>query len=81
VGNVIQSVYVFHLPAGPIWLPHSFYLLTFALMLIWYLRYQWRPRGDQCDRRYAAELRARERASTENAADAAKPAANGASTE
>jgi uncharacterized protein with PQ loop repeat len=39
-GNVIHSVYVFHLPAGPIWALHSFYLLTTALMLIWYLRYQ-----------------------------------------
>jgi uncharacterized protein with PQ loop repeat len=45
VGNVIHSVYVFHLPAGPIWLLHSFYLLTTALMLVWYLRYQWRPRA------------------------------------
>jgi uncharacterized protein with PQ loop repeat len=44
-GNLIHSVYVFHLPAGPIWLLHSFYLLTTALMLIWYLRYQWRPRA------------------------------------
>jgi hypothetical protein len=40
VGNLIHSVYVFHLPAGPIWLLHSFYLLTTALMLVWYLRYQ-----------------------------------------
>jgi uncharacterized protein with PQ loop repeat len=45
VGNLIHSVYVFHLPAGPIWLLHSFYLLTMALMLLWYLRYQWRPRA------------------------------------
>jgi uncharacterized protein with PQ loop repeat len=44
VGNLIHSVYVFHLPAGPIWLLHSFYLLSTALMLVWYLRYQWRPR-------------------------------------
>src|SRR6476620_3195727 len=43
-GNVIHSVYVFHLPGGPIWALHSFYLLSTALMLIWYLRYQWRPR-------------------------------------
>jgi uncharacterized protein with PQ loop repeat len=45
VGNVIHSVYVFHLPAGPIWLLHSFYLLTTALMLLWYLRYHWHPRS------------------------------------
>jgi hypothetical protein len=43
-GNVIHSVYVFHLPAGPIWALHSFYLLSTALMLAWYLRYQWWPR-------------------------------------
>jgi uncharacterized protein with PQ loop repeat len=42
VGNLIYSVYVFHLPAGPIWLLHSFYLVTTALMLVWYVRYQWR---------------------------------------
>jgi uncharacterized protein with PQ loop repeat len=42
-GNLIHSAYVFHLPAGPIWALHSFYLFTTALMLIWYLRYQWRP--------------------------------------
>ena len=40
VGNLIYSVYVFHLPAGPIWLLHSFYLLNTALMLVWYVRYQ-----------------------------------------
>lgn len=44
VGNVIHSVYVFSLPAGPIWLLHGFYLVTTALMLVWYLRYEWRPR-------------------------------------
>lgn len=43
VGNVIHSIYVFHLPAGPIWLLHGFYLVTTALMLVWYLRYEWRP--------------------------------------
>lgn len=43
VGNVVHSVYVFHLPAGPIWLLHAFYLVTTALMLVWYLRYEWRP--------------------------------------
>ncbi len=40
VGNLIHSVYVFSLPAGPIWLLHSFYLFTTGLMLIWYLRYE-----------------------------------------
>lgn len=40
VGNLVHSVYVFSLPPGPIWLLHSFYLITTGLMLIWYLRYQ-----------------------------------------
>jgi uncharacterized protein with PQ loop repeat len=42
VGNVIHSVYVFNLPSGPIWLLHTFYLVTTGLMLVWYLRYEWR---------------------------------------
>ena len=40
VGNVIHSVYVYSLPAGPIWLLHTFYLVTTGLMLIWYVRYK-----------------------------------------
>ena len=43
LGNVIHSIYVFYLPPGPIWLLRSFYLVTTALMLVWYLRYEWRP--------------------------------------
>jgi uncharacterized protein with PQ loop repeat len=39
VGNVIHSIYVFHLPAGPVWALHTFYLIATALMLVWYLRY------------------------------------------
>lgn len=42
VGNIVHSIYVVHLPAGPIWLLHGFYLVTTAMMLIWYLRYEWR---------------------------------------
>ena len=46
VGNVIHSVYVYSLPPGPIWVLHSFYLVTTALMLLWYLRYEfWGSRG------------------------------------
>jgi hypothetical protein len=44
MGNVIQSVYVFSLPPGPIWALHSFYITTTLLMLIWYVRYA-PPRG------------------------------------
>jgi hypothetical protein len=37
-------VYVFSLPPGPIWLLHAFHLVTTGLMLVWYLRYERRPR-------------------------------------
>ncbi len=43
VGNLIHAIYVFHLPPGPIWLLHAFHLITTGLMLVWYLRYAWRP--------------------------------------
>jgi uncharacterized protein with PQ loop repeat len=43
LGNVVHSVYVFHLPAGPIWALHTFYLLSTAMMLVWYLRYTGLP--------------------------------------
>ena len=39
VGNTIHSVYVFSLPPGPIWALHGFYLVSTALMLIWFFRY------------------------------------------
>jgi uncharacterized protein with PQ loop repeat len=52
VGNVIHSFYVFHLPPGPIWLLHTFYLVTTGLMLIWYLRFEWRPRLPAAARRW-----------------------------
>ena len=39
VGNAIHSVYVFHLPAGPVWILHTFYLVSTGLMLFWYLLY------------------------------------------
>ena len=42
-GNVVHSFYVYNLPPGPIWLLHSFYLVTTAIMLVWYLRYESRP--------------------------------------
>jgi uncharacterized protein with PQ loop repeat len=38
-GNAVYSIYVFHLPAGPIWALHSFYVVSSGLMLFWHLRY------------------------------------------
>ena len=43
VGNLVHSVYVTQLPAGPIWALHSFYVVTSALMLVWHLLYAPRP--------------------------------------
>ncbi len=40
VGNIVHSIYVFSLPVGPIWALHSFYLITTALMLVWYVRFE-----------------------------------------
>ena len=45
LGNLVHSIYVVSLPAGPIWLLHGFYLVTTGLMLAWYLRYEWRKAG------------------------------------
>ena len=39
LGNAVYSVYVFSLPAGPIWALHCFYVATTATMLLWFLRY------------------------------------------
>ena len=44
LGNLVHSVYVFSLPAGPIWALHTFYLVSSALMTGWYLRYARRQR-------------------------------------
>lgn len=43
VGNFINSIYVFHLPLGPIWFLHSYNLLSTGLMLVWYLKYEGFP--------------------------------------
>jgi len=40
VGNAVYAVYVFSMPPGPIWALHSFYTLSSALMMFWYLRYE-----------------------------------------
>ena len=40
VANAVHSVYVFNLPAGPIWALHLAYLIASALMLAGWLRYR-----------------------------------------
>jgi hypothetical protein len=39
LGNVLNSIYIFTLPVGPIWALHSFHVVTTGLMLAWYVRY------------------------------------------
>ena len=41
LGNAVHSVYVFNLPPGPIWVLHTFYLASSALMLYWYVGSRW----------------------------------------
>ena len=45
VGNGVHCIYVVHLPAGPIWALHGFYVVTSALMLLWWLRFRPLRRG------------------------------------
>jgi hypothetical protein len=44
VGNVVNTIYIVHLPIGPVWALHAFHLVTTGLMLFWYLRYTGRTR-------------------------------------
>lgn len=45
LGNLLHALYVYSLPPGPIWLLHTFHLITTALMLFWYVRYEGRRQG------------------------------------
>lgn len=40
MGNLIHSVYIYSLPAGPIWALHAFYLITTGFMLVMYIRHE-----------------------------------------
>ena len=44
LGNLVYSVYVFSLPAGPIWALHSFYMVSSFAMLVMWLNYRRRLR-------------------------------------
>jgi hypothetical protein len=65
VGNGFYAIYVFSMPVGPIWALHSFYMLSSALMLFWYLRYEVSKRrhgSAEADRATAAPRRSRKMA-------------------
>jgi hypothetical protein len=40
VGNILYWLYISSFPPGPIWALHSFYTVSSAVMLVWYLRYE-----------------------------------------
>jgi hypothetical protein len=40
MGNLVHSVYIYSLPAGPIWALHAFYLVTTGFMLAMYIRHE-----------------------------------------
>lgn len=40
IGNGIHWLYIVGLPFGPIWFLHSFYTISTALMLLWYLQHR-----------------------------------------
>jgi uncharacterized protein with PQ loop repeat len=40
LGNLVYAVYVFSLPAGPIWALHSFYMVSSFAMLVMWLNYR-----------------------------------------
>lgn len=42
VGNAVHSVYVYSLPAGPLWMLHAFNEGSSAFMLLWFLRFELR---------------------------------------
>lgn len=55
-GNLVHSIYIYSLPAGPIWVLHAFYLISTAFMLAMYLRHalRWGHR-DRSEQRIADE--------------------------
>jgi uncharacterized protein with PQ loop repeat len=44
IGNVLYTLYVLHLPVGPVWALHAFHTISTGLMLFWYVRYAAVPR-------------------------------------
>ena len=44
LGNLVYAIYVFSLPAGPIWALHSFYMVSSFAMLVMWLNYRRRLR-------------------------------------
>ncbi|GLB68818.1 hypothetical protein [Arthrobacter mangrovi] len=75
-GNLVYAVYVYSLPAGPIWALHGFYILSTAFMLAMYLRH-----GAFADRRHVRPRTGSDerqpRQGTEALSEPRQPAASG----
>ena len=56
LGNLVHSVYVFSLPAGPIWALHGFYLVSMGLLLLWYLRFRFSTGAALAFRTYSGAM-------------------------
>src|SRR5918996_6057922 len=56
LGNLVHSVYVLSLPAGPIWALHGFYLVSMGLLLLWYLRFKCSTGAASARRTYARAM-------------------------
>ncbi len=54
LGNLVHSVYVLSLPAGPIWALHGFYVVSMGLLLLWYLRFKGSTGAALARRTYSA---------------------------
>jgi hypothetical protein len=54
-GNAVHSIYVFSLPPGPLWILHSFYLVSTGLMLAWFLRYELLPMRGRAEMRISPD--------------------------
>lgn len=50
-GNLVHTVYVLSLPAGPVWALHGIYLTVTGLMLAWKVRWRSRPHRSAAVRR------------------------------
>ena len=67
LGNLVYAVYVFSLPAGPIWALHSFYMVSSFAMLVMWLNYRRRVYASRGSRWVSSSRRTVDGATIENA--------------
>jgi hypothetical protein len=67
LGNLVYAVYVFSLPAGPIWALHSFYTVSSFAMLVMWLSYRRRVYTSRGSRWASSSRRTVDGATMQNA--------------